>query len=100
MATTEGARLLGRESELGSIEVGKRADFLLVRLDHPSAVPARPETIVSHLAYSLSDEAIDSVVVDGNVVVRGRRLVTADWDQVRLGAEAAAAHLWSGNPVR
>ena len=94
MATIEGARMLGRGGELGSIEVGKRADFSLVRLDHPSLVPARPEAIVSHLAYSASEEAIDSVYVDGVCVVRHRELTLRAWEPIRAGAEAAAASLW------
>ncbi len=95
LVTIDGARLLGRGDQLGSIEVGKRADFSLVRLDHPSLVPARPEAIVSHLAYAMSDEAIDSVFVDGAAVVRGRALVRADWDRIRREAEAASASLWA-----
>ncbi len=94
LATIEGARLLGREGDLGSIEVGKRADFSLVRLDHPTALPARPEAIVSHLAYALSEEAIDSVYVDGRAVVVGRQLVRADWQRLRTDAEAASDALW------
>ena len=94
LATVEGARLLGR-SDLGSLEVGKRADFSLVRLDHPTLLPARPEAIVSHLAYAASEEAIDSVYVDGVAVVRGRELRTADWHRVRGDAEAVAANLWA-----
>ncbi len=94
LATVEGARLLGRAAELGSIEVGKRADFSLVRLDHPTLVPARPEAIVSHLAYSASDEAIDSVFVEGECVVRHRALVRRPWEPIRAGAEAAAQSLW------
>ncbi|MCI4324698.1 MAG: amidohydrolase [Thermoplasmata archaeon] len=94
MATVEGAKLLGRSADLGSIEVGKRADFSLVRLDHPSLVPARAEAIVSHLAYSASEEAIDSVYVDGECVVRERQLVRRPWEPIRAGAEAAAQSLW------
>ena len=94
LATLEGARMLGRSDDLGSLEVGKRADFQLVRLDHPTLVPARPEAIVSHLAYSASDEAIDSVYVDGQPVVRHRTLVRGDWGKIRAGAEAAAEVLW------
>ena len=61
LATIEGARALGEEGRLGSIEVGKQADLSLFRLDHPTLVPARPDSIVSHLAYSASEEAVDSV---------------------------------------
>jgi 5-methylthioadenosine/S-adenosylhomocysteine deaminase len=100
LATIEGARMLGRSADLGSIEVGKRADFSLVRLDHPTVVPARPEAIVSHLAYSMSEEAIDSVYVGGEPVVRARTLVRGDWAQIRTDAEKAAEPLWSARPAR
>ncbi len=94
LATIEAARAIGRDGELGSLEVGKRADFSLVRLDHPTLVPARPEAIVSHLAYSASDEAIDSVYIAGEPVVRHRSLVRGDWNKIRREAEAAAEALW------
>jgi 5-methylthioadenosine/S-adenosylhomocysteine deaminase len=98
LATIEGARLLGRADDLGSLEVGKRADFSLVRLDHPTVQPARPDAIVSHLAYSASDEAIDSVFVDGRAVVRNRTLVRGDWGKIRSAAAEAADRLWEKRP--
>ncbi len=94
LATIGGARLLGRERELGSIEPGKRADFSLFRLDHPSLAPARPEAIVSHLAYAADDEAIDSVYVGGRAVVRGRALVRANAAEIGTAAASAAEALW------
>jgi 5-methylthioadenosine/S-adenosylhomocysteine deaminase len=98
LATVNGARMLGRSDDLGSIEVGKRADFSLVRLDHPTLLPARPEAIVAHLAYSASEEAIDSVFVDGAPVVRNRTLARADWSRIRVEAEGAADALWAQRP--
>jgi 5-methylthioadenosine/S-adenosylhomocysteine deaminase len=98
LATIEGARLLGRAADLGSLEVGKQADLSLFRLDHPTLLPARPEAIVSHLAYSASDEAIDSVYVGGVPVLRHRNLVRADWASIRREGEAAADALWSARP--
>jgi 5-methylthioadenosine/S-adenosylhomocysteine deaminase len=95
LATIDGARLIGREAELGSIEVGKSADFSLVRLDHPTLLPARAEAVVSHLAYSASEEAIESVFVAGAPVVRSRRLVRGDWERIRVEAEDAAERLWA-----
>jgi 5-methylthioadenosine/S-adenosylhomocysteine deaminase len=95
LATIEGARLLGRESDLGSLEAGKQADFSLVRLDHPTVLPARPEAIVSHLAYAAADEAIDSVYVAGVPVVQHRRLTRGDWDAIRREGEAAADTFWT-----
>ncbi|MCI4317613.1 MAG: amidohydrolase family protein, partial [Thermoplasmata archaeon] len=98
LATIEGARMLGREADLGSIEVGKQADFSLVRLGHPTLLPARPEAVVSHLAYSASEEAIDSVYVAGHPVVRGRELVREPWGTLRTTAEEAADRLWAERP--
>jgi 5-methylthioadenosine/S-adenosylhomocysteine deaminase len=94
MATVEGARALGRENELGSLAPGKRADFSLFRLDHPSLAPARPEAIVSHLAYSAGEEAVDSVYVGGRCVVRHRELTGRPWEEIRASAESAADTLW------
>ena len=94
LATIEGARLVGRAADLGSLEVGKRADLSLVRLDHPTLLPARSEAIVSHLAYSASEEAIDSVYVEGEAVVRHRALQREPWSKIRGEAETAAAALW------
>ncbi|HZY92579.1 MAG TPA: amidohydrolase family protein [Thermoplasmata archaeon] len=98
LATIEGARILGAEQEIGSLEVGKRADLLLARLDHPTLVPARPEAIVSHVAYAMSEEAVDAVYVDGSPVVEHRHLVRADWKDLRERAETAAEALWAARP--
>jgi 5-methylthioadenosine/S-adenosylhomocysteine deaminase len=98
LATVEGARLLGR-TDLGALEVGRQADFSFFRLDHPTMLPARPEAIVSHLAYSASEEAVDSVFVGGAPVVRHRVLRTADWSGIRSEAEAAAGALWAKRPA-
>lgn len=95
LATIEGAHLLGRGPDLGSLEVGKQADLVLVRLDHPTVTPARPEAVVSHLAYSASEEAVDSVYVAGECVVRHRALVREPWADIRAAAEHAASTLWS-----
>ncbi len=93
LATREGASLLGRP-DLGRIETGATADFVLYRLDHPTLVPARPEAIVSHLAYSASEEAVDSVYVGGRAVVQHRQLLGVPWATLRTEVEAAAEHLW------
>jgi 5-methylthioadenosine/S-adenosylhomocysteine deaminase len=98
LATIEGARALGQAAQIGSIEVGKRADFSLFRLDHPTLQPARPEAIVSHLAYAAADDAIDGVYVDGVAVVEHRQLTRGHWDEIRRDLDAVAHTLWSARP--
>lgn len=95
MATLDGARLLGVEHEVGSLEVGKQADLTVWRLDHPTLLPARADAIVSHLAYAASEEAVDAVYVGGECLVRGRQLVREPWESVRRSAQAAADGLWA-----
>jgi 5-methylthioadenosine/S-adenosylhomocysteine deaminase len=94
MATRAGATLVGRGADLGSLEVGKVADLVAYRLDHPTLCPARPEAIVSHLAYAASEEAVDSVYVGGVPIVRARTLLGEPWDEIRSAAERAADRLW------
>jgi 5-methylthioadenosine/S-adenosylhomocysteine deaminase len=94
LATIDGARLLGREAELGSLEPGKQADLLLVRLDHPTLLPARRDTVISHLAYSASEEAVHSVYVAGEPVVVDRALVREPARAIQAAAESAARGLW------
>jgi 5-methylthioadenosine/S-adenosylhomocysteine deaminase len=95
MATREGAKLVGHAADLGSLEPGRLADIVLYRRDHPTLVPARPEAIISHLAYAASEEAVDSVYIGGRPVVRHREIVAAPWSELRSAAERAAERLWS-----
>ncbi len=95
MATRNGAALLGRADDLGALEVGRQADLVLYRRDHPTLLPARPEAIVSHLAYAASEEAVDSVYVGGREVVRGRELLGRPWPEIQRAAEAVTDRLWA-----
>jgi 5-methylthioadenosine/S-adenosylhomocysteine deaminase len=74
MATIRGARALGMEKEIGSIEAGKRADLITVRLDRAHAVPLY--NIYSQLAYALKADDVRDVMVNGRVVVRDARPLT------------------------
>src|SRR5215203_2740741 len=76
MATIDGARAMGLNSEIGSLEVGKRADVAVVRLDRLHATPVTD--VVSALVYSAEAEDVDTVIIDGQFVMRERRLLTID----------------------
>jgi cytosine/adenosine deaminase-related metal-dependent hydrolase len=78
MATIEGAKALLWDSEIGSLEAGKRADLVLVRTDGLEWYPRPLLNPVANLVYSSSGEAVDSVMVDGRWLMRGRKLLTVD----------------------
>jgi len=82
LATMGGARALGLDGEIGSLEVGKRADVVVVAVDGPHVSPV--DSPYSALVYACHASDVRHVVVDGKVVVRDRRLLTLD-------AAAAAA---------
>ncbi|HSW50849.1 MAG TPA: amidohydrolase, partial [Bryobacteraceae bacterium] len=85
MATVLGARVLGMEKEIGSLEAGKRADMITVRLDSPRAVPLY--NVYSQLVYALKGSDVDSVMVNGRLIVRSRRMLTLNQAQVMAAAE-------------
>lgn len=76
MATRNGARALGADDRLGSIEVGKQADFILVDVNRLHAVPLFDP--ITHLVYSAGRGDVTDVFVAGRRVVETGRLVTAD----------------------
>jgi 5-methylthioadenosine/S-adenosylhomocysteine deaminase len=76
MATLGGARALGMEDRIGSLEPGKRADLVVVGLDEPRLHPLYDP--VSHLVYVAKGADVRHVVVDGRVIMRDRRVLTLD----------------------
>lgn len=76
MATINGARALGMEKLIGSLEPGKRADLISIDLDAPNAVPMYD--VYSQLVYSLKGSNVIDVVVNGREVVRDKRCLTLD----------------------
>jgi len=80
MATMGGARVLGLEHEIGSIEPGKRADIILVDRRKPHLTPLY--NAYSHLVYAASGSDVTTVIIDGKVVVRDRHMRTMNIDNV------------------
>jgi 5-methylthioadenosine/S-adenosylhomocysteine deaminase len=99
MATIGGARALGLDHLIGSLEPGKRADVAIVDLDEDSLVPLYDP--ISHLAYAVEAADVQTVLVDGRVIVRDRALLTADDAEIRARVRALATEIGSlrGEPV-
>jgi 5-methylthioadenosine/S-adenosylhomocysteine deaminase len=88
MATIDGARALGLESEVGSLEAGKRADVAIVRLDRLHTAPEAD--VVSSLVYAATACDVQSVIIDGREVMRDRTLLTLEEAEVIAEANAEA----------
>jgi 5-methylthioadenosine/S-adenosylhomocysteine deaminase len=76
MATIGGARAIGMAETIGSLEAGKQADVILLRLDRPHAVPMYD--VYSHIVYALKASDVETVLVAGRVLMEGRRLLTVN----------------------
>jgi 5-methylthioadenosine/S-adenosylhomocysteine deaminase len=93
MATADGARALGLESEIGSLEAGKRADVAVVSLDRLHTTPC-PD-IVSTLVYAAQSSDVRTVMIDGRVVLRDGELTTLDEHEVVREAAEEARELFA-----
>ncbi len=82
-ATIEGARALGLEKKIGSIEVGKRADIISVDLRESNLQPTGGEgTVLSNLVYSAKGNDVCDVICNGEILVKDRKLLTVDEERV------------------
>jgi 5-methylthioadenosine/S-adenosylhomocysteine deaminase len=85
LATLGGARVLGMEKEIGSLEAGKKADVIILDLNKPHLQPVY--NIVSHLVYSATGADVRDVIIDGKVIMENRKLLTLDEEEIleRIG---------------
>ena len=86
MATLGGARVIKREKDLGSLEAGKLADLIVVRMDAPHQTPLY--NVYSQLVYATKASDVESVMVQGRFLMEGRDVKTLDAASVLAGAQA------------
>ncbi|WP_129598376.1 amidohydrolase [Anaerophilus nitritogenes] len=91
MATINGAYALGIDDQVGSIEVGKCADLILINLNSPHLFPKH--NLISALAYSVYPSDVDTVIVDGNILLENRKLTTIDLNLVYENVEKCCKKL-------
>ena len=88
MATINGARALGIDNKVGSLEAGKQADIVAINMDHIETTPLYDP--VSHLVYSCNREQVSDVWIAGRHVLKNRVLTSMDEVDIRQ-----QAHEWS-----
>src|SRR5687767_1011486 len=91
LATIRSAAALHMEKEIGSIETGKRADLVIVAQDSLNQLPLY--NIYSHLVYATKTSDVQTVVINGRVVMRDRRLLTLDEAAIKEGAKKFRAQV-------
>ncbi|MBV9471084.1 MAG: amidohydrolase family protein, partial [Abitibacteriaceae bacterium] len=91
MATREGAKCLNLEDSIGTLEAGKKADVVLVDFDKPHLYPRH--NVVSHLVYAANSADVDTVLVDGKVLLRKTNFTTLDVHQICAQASTRASRL-------
>ena len=80
MATIEGAKAIGLEKEVGTIEEGKRADIIAIDLEQPHFYPAH--NLISHLVYSAQGSEVSFVMCEGKVLMENYELKTLDEKEI------------------
>ena len=96
MATIDGARAIGIDSITGSLEVGKRADFIVVDLTRPTMQPvhlAPMRNLVPNLVYSARGDEVTTVVVDGKIIMENGKVRGIDADELLGQLSAWSAEL-------
>ena len=91
MATIDGARVLGLDDRIGSLEVGKAADLVVVRTDGVHVAPALDP--VGTLVYATQARDVEHVFVGGQPIVQSGELATLDAARVAAGARSQSAQL-------
>ncbi|MBX3279147.1 MAG: amidohydrolase [Acidobacteria bacterium] len=99
LATIGGARVINREKDLGTLEVGKLADIIVVDLDAVHLTPRY--NLFSHLVYAAKATDVSDTIVNGKILMRGRKLATLDEGAIRAAArqfqERVSQSLKNGN---
>lgn len=94
MATGGGARVLGLEGRIGSIEIGKDADIILVDMNKPHLTPLY--NCYSHLVYAASGTDTKTSIIGGRIVMKDRKLLTIDVDSAMENVRTIAAGIING----
>ena len=80
IATINGAKALGLGEEIGSLEVGKKADIAILNLNTPSLTPRN--NLIAGLCYSANGSEVETVIIDGKITMEGRKVLTLDEELV------------------
>jgi len=90
MATINAAKAVQWENQIGSIEVGKKADLILLNINRSNWIPVHDFSIIPNIVYSGDGHDIETVIIDGRIVMRNRKVLTINEDELLNKAQKAA----------
>lgn len=94
MATTESAKLLNVQHQVGTLEVGHKADLILIQMNKPHLQPLHD--VEALLAYSANGADVDTTIVNGQLLMRGRRLLTINEEELFREVSSRAKRIVDG----
>lgn len=94
MATSLGAKALGMEQEIGTLAAGRRADLIILDFHKPHLTPRHE--LPSLLTYAAAASDVETVIIDGKIVMRDRQMLTLDEEKIIWHAQNAACRLTAG----
>jgi len=97
LVLSRGARALGLQERIGSLAPGKRADILVIRPDAPA--PITPASVIGWFTMTFRGRDVETVLVDGRVVVEQGRMTTVDEQEVARKCLEEAGRLWRKNGI-
>lgn len=95
MVTCDAARALGLGDRIGSLEVGKLADVIVIDLDVPHLVPLYD--VYAHLVYTVGRQDVTTTIIHGRIVMQDRRLLTIDEEAAVAATRELAQAIWAGS---
>lgn len=91
MATIEGAKVLGLDEEIGTLEVGKKADIIFIKTDKIHLCPEND--VCANIVYSANGADIDTAIIDGKLVMQNRKMLNIDEKEVIKQVKKVAKRL-------
>lgn len=95
MATIEGAKVLGLEDEIGTLEAGKKADMIFIKTDKIHLCPEND--VCANIAYSANGADVDTVIIDGNIIMQNRKMINMNEKEVMKEVKKIAKRLLEHN---
>jgi len=95
MATIDAARVLQMEDQIGSLEVGKKADILF--LADRSTVPLFEVNVKNYIVGTCERSDVDTVLIDGELIMENGKFVKFDEKEVQAKSKEEAVRLWKRN---